>query len=283
MNLSEKVVGISGLGLIGGSFAAAMKKYLPDTRVIGYDINPQEAENALSHSLVDKIENTFNELAKTVDILILASNISSVLGHIKALHSYSKSMIVSDVCSVKRPVMKAAETFSGNITFVGGHPMTGSEKTGNEHANADLFQNSLYVLSPPPTGQIPKEMVKIIESVGAHPVVLPPDLHDKAVSQVSHLPQLMAVALLNEVLRNGGDTSAAFRLAAGGFRDMTRIGESSFSVWKDILRNNSDNIYADLNSLIDRLIGYKEAVKRGDLETIGDEFRNARETRKRIK
>jgi prephenate dehydrogenase len=282
MRLSNTVVGIAGLGLIGGSLAAAIKKYLPAVEVIGYDRNFTEAEGALKNKLINNIENTFDKLVKLSDILILASPISGVLEHIQLLHSYTRQMIVTDVCSVKHPIIKAAKTLSGAMTFIGGHPMTGSQKSGNEYADPDLFRNAPYVLCPVVTSQIPNALMTIITAVGAHPLILPADIHDKAVSHISHIPQMVAVALLNESMKEPGDYDAPYRLSAGGFKDVTRIGESSYSVWKDILKTNKDNIIADLGTMIIRLNEYKEALRKGDLALIEKEFHLANSIRKKM-
>lgn len=283
MDLSNKVVGISGIGLMGGSLAAAIKKYLPQTTVKGFDPDQVASINAKKRSLVDETESTFDVLANSVDILFLAGPASSVLEQIKNLHSYARDLIVSDLCSVKRPVMKAAETLGGNMVFIGGHPMAGSQYTGNEHADPDIFQNAAYILCPPVTGSIPKVLTTIIKSIGARPVIIPPYEHDKAVSQVSHVPQLLAVALLNDLLIHNEADSATYSLAAGGFKDVTRIGESSFSLWKEILEKNKDNVIADLSKLIARLNNYKESLQKGELENVGKEFTNARKARDRFK
>ncbi len=267
---------------MGGSLASAIKKYIPRATVIGYDNNSQSAERAREFSYIDSIENTFDELANSVDILYLTAPISSVLQQIKDLHSCTRNLIVTDMCSVKRPVMQAAKTFAGNITFIGGHPMAGSQKSGVEYADSDLFRNAVYVLCPPITGDIPIDLSAIISAVGARPVILPPDIHDRAVSQVSHVPQLLAVALLNELAQKSDDESAPFKLAAGGFRDLTRIGECTFSLWKDILEENKDNVISDLGCLIVRLNAYKDALQNYDMQKIENEFLKAGKARKKM-
>lgn len=268
---------------MGGSLAGAIKKYLPRSTVIGFDIDTTVATNARSNKILDNIENTFDKLVNSADILFLATPVSSVLQHINSLHSYSKRMIISDMCSIKRPVMKAAKTLSGDMTFIGGHPMAGSHKSGIEHADPDLFQNAVYVLCTPVTGHIPDDLLTLVTTIGAHPVILQAEMHDKTVSQISHVPQLLAVAILNELRNNAGENAVAYELAAGGFKDVTRIGESAYSVWKDILDENKDNIISDLSTLIIRLNMYKEALQRVDFSQIETEFQNARETRKNLK
>lgn len=282
MQTSQKTIGIAGLGLIGGSLVAAIKKYIPHVRVIGYDIEHVEAEKALSAGWINRVEDSFIELANSVDILFLAAPLSGILEHIKSLHSISRPMIVSDVAGVKQPVVRAAETLSGDIIFVGGHPMAGSQKSGNMYADSDMFRNTAYVLCPPVTGQIPEELIEIITAVGAHPVLVASEEHDKVVSKVSHAPQLLAIALLNELLKDEDITEVSYKLAGGGFKDVTRIGESDYSVWKDILEKNKKNIISDISTLIVRLGEYKEALQKGELSKIERDFAAARKIRKNI-
>lgn len=279
---SNNVIGISGLGLIGGSLASAIKKYVPQITILGFDINQNFAERARELSYIDHVENTFDKLANSVDILYLAAPVSSVLDQIKNLHMYTEKMIVSDMCSVKRPVMRAAGTLAGNISFVGGHPMAGSHRSGIEYAEPDLFQNAMYVLCTPETGEIPKDILTIISAIGARHIILSPDIHDFVVSRISHIPQLLAVSLLNELAYKKDDEEAQYELAAGGFRDMTRIGESNFSIWNDVLINNKDNVIADLTRLITRLHGYKDAIQNDNLKLIEREFHTAGEVRKKL-
>jgi prephenate dehydrogenase len=272
-------IGVSGLGLIGGSLAAALRKYSTGTTIVGYDTDADSSRRALANGLIQRVESTFEELANSVEILFLTATTSGILEQIKILHSYSHPLIVTDVCSVKRVVMRAAASLSEEIIFIGGHPMAGSQKTGNENADADLFRGAMYVLCPPATGEIPRVISGLIKSFGAQILVLPADIHDKAVSKVSHIPQLMAVGMLNELKACAADLPDARRLAAGGFRDMTRIGESSFSVWKDILAENRDYLAADLESLILRLTKYTDLLRNGDIAKLEQEFTDAQEIR----
>jgi len=278
------IVGISGVGLIGGSLAAAIKKYIPTSSVVGYDPDTKAAENAYAKNLIVKVENTFVDLANSVDILFLASPVSSVLEQLSALHSFSRDLIVSDMCSVKLPILKAAETLPGNMIFVGGHPMAGSQKAGNEYAYPDLFQRAPYALCPSVTDHIPKELTKLITGIGAHPIVISPEIHDKAVAKVSHIPQLLAVALLNVLMNDDStDYDIARKLAAGGFNDMTRIGESPYPMWKDVIKYNKQNIIAELNTLIVRLNEYKELIRSNETGKVGEEFLRAGKARKNIR
>lgn len=277
MRYRQTTIGISGLGLIGGSLAAAMGKYVSTVKVVGYDIDREVAEKALRRGLISTAEVTFDKFVNSCHLIFLATPVSTILDQIKLLHSYTQPLIVTDVGSVKSPVMKAAETLPGNIVFVGGHPMAGSQKVGIENANPDLFRNAAYVLCPPPTAQIPRELTKLIESVGARQITMPPDEHDRVVSVISHVPQLLSVALLNEaMLRN---STRVLELAAGGFRDMTRIGSSPYEIWKDILSHNRKNIARDIELLISRLQEYRENLIGDEENYFATEFSRARNFR----
>jgi prephenate dehydrogenase len=278
----SRIIGIAGLGLIGGSLAMAIKRNFPDNPVVGYDTDGETCDHALQHSLIDSIEYTFDKLVKSVNILFLTSPISSILNQINTLHSYSNTLIVSDVGSVKLPVMNAIRNLPGNITCIGGHPMTGKERAGIRSADPELFRNTVYVLCTPVAVPVPAELREIIEKIGAQIHLLDAEQHDRIASIISHLPQLSAVAMLNELANQNTESDDALRMAAGGFRDMTRIGSSPFSMWGDILATNKSNIIADLTRLIVRLNRYKEMLQREDMEGLEKEFDAARTSRERI-
>jgi prephenate dehydrogenase len=278
----SKIIGIAGLGLIGGSLALAIKRHFPNNHVVGYDTDGETCNYALQNNVVDSVEYTFDNLVKTINILFLASPISSILKQINTLHSYSNALIVSDVGSVKLPVMNAIRDLPGNITFIGGHPMTGKERAGIRSADPELFRNTVYVLCTPVAIPVPAEIREIIVKIGAHILLLDAEQHDRIASVISHLPQLSAVAMLNELANRSMEGEGALRMAAGGFKDMTRIGSSPFSMWGDILMTNKHNIIGDLSRLIVRLNRYKELLQREDMEGLEKEFDAARSSRERI-
>jgi prephenate dehydrogenase len=274
-------IGIVGLGLIGGSLAAAFKKFVPDSRIVGMDINPDAYEYALNNKLIDSIEYTLNKLVKSIDILILSASTSSNLKYINDLHSISSTLIVSDVSSVKSAVCRSAKTLSGEVVFVGGHPMAGKEIGGIQNSTPDLFIGAPYILCPPYTGKIPDILITILKAIQSKIVILSPELHDKCVATTSHLPQLMAVALLACIAESDpNDREIISKIRGSGFHDITRIGESPFAMWQEILGENKENALISLNNLLNKLEKYREYLRKGEIDHFEEEFRNARELRR---
>lgn len=188
--------------------------------------------------------------------------------------------LVTDVGSVKGAVMRAAASaLPETVRFIGGHPMAGAAVGGPSGADALLFENAAYVLTPP--RDLPdldgyaSEALWLVEAVGARPVVMAADRHDVVAATVSHLPQLVAVALVAEAADAGAD---ALGLAAGGFRDMTRIAGSSFTMWGPILRDNHDAVSDVLDRFVGRLGALRAAVG-ADLVSVGDLFQASGRTR----
>jgi prephenate dehydrogenase len=281
LSTKEIRIGIVGLGLIGGSLAAAFKKFVPDSRIVGMDINPDAYKYALEKQLIDSVEYTLDKLVKSIDILILSASTSSNLEYIKFLHSISLPLIVTDVSSVKSSICKSAKTLSGEIVFIGGHPMAGKEKGGIQHSTADIFIGAPYILCPPSTGKIPDILITILQAIQSKIVILSPELHDRCVATTSHLPQLMAVALLTSIAESDPeDREIINKIRGSGFHDITRIGESPFEMWQEILGENKENALISLNNLLNKLEKYREYLRKGEIVHFEEEFRIARELRR---
>jgi len=281
-------VTIIGVGLIGGSLALALKQRRPKVTVIGFD-RVEVMREALQRGAIDEAAPDLLSAVVQADCLILATPISTTLDLLRSIGKLlTPETIVSDICSVKGVVVQAARRYlPGNVLFVGGHPMAGSERSGIVAADPLLFENAYYVLCPPENalrGKTPQReklasFVKLIESTGARVVFLDPFVHDRIAGTVSHLPQLLAVGLTN--LARKSDASA-LRLAAGGFRDLTRIASSPYDIWDDILRENRKEISRTLDRMIKKLKQYKTLIDSKQLSKLRKEFSQARETREEI-
>ncbi len=262
-------VAIVGLGLIGGSLALAAKRFRPETSVIGVDF-PEVLSRALGRGAIDagvppeRLEAAVAE----ADLVVLATPILTILKLLdRVVPALKPGAVVTDVGSTKLEICRAAGAAMGGApegaVFVGGHPLAGSEAQGIEHAQPLLFENALYVLTPPqpdaPRGREGAAALRgFLESLGALVVELEPERHDQIVAYTSHLPQLLAVALVNVVGARGH-----LDWAAGGFRDLTRVAASPFGLWRDILSTNAPRVRAALEALIDEL----QALK-GQLEAL---------------
>lgn len=242
-----KKVGIIGLGLIGGSLAISLKKH-PDLQIWGYDKNSEHLLKALQLHMIHHAASHLPEAVEGADLVILATPIATIQDLLRSLArlSLKPGMILTDVGSTKTSTVRLAEEiFAGKeITFIGGHPMAGSHKSGVEAASPILFENAYYVLTP--TEQTPeakvKELEHLLEPTRAQIIHLDPVLHDQVVGLISHLPHLVAGLLVNQVERLHGENPWYYRLAAGGFKDITRIASSNPEMWRDITLDNRETL-----------------------------------------
>ena len=229
--------------------------------------------------MVDELEESFERgQVCRADVIYLAAPIGGIIDFLRTRGTQVKpGALVTDAGSTKAEICRVAhEALPEGVTFIGGHPMAGSEQTGVEYARADLFDRATYALTPEP-GVDPAQLSRLtslVEAIGARPLLAEPEEHDGAVALVSHLPQLVASALASllgsESADHAADQELAQRLAAGGWRDMTRLGGSSWSVWRDICLTNQPNLTPALGELISVLQALKEALEARD-------FNHARE------
>jgi prephenate dehydrogenase len=284
MDAPFRRVAILGTGLIGGSFALALRKYSPDTIAIGWDKG-----NVLRHALErGAIHEGAGELSIALagaDLIYVALPVGQTIELLPEIARLaSPDALVTDASSTKRMVCAVAgESFlEGRAHFLGGHPMAGKEISGIAAADAELFRGSKYALIP---GRVAEKsggaldprvagFVAFIEKLGAEPIWLNAEAHDRAAAIVSHLPQLLAVALAGVVRDETDETGLPVTLSGRGLRDALRLAGSPYSVWRDIILTNSDN----LDRVLDQMIQALERV-RGDLRAraMEDQFTAAGE------
>ena len=251
-----QTVAIVGVGLIGGSFALALRANGFSGRIFGVS-SRRTLEAALKHEVIDA-GLPISEAVPQADLVYLSQPISRILDILPQIGELAKpSALVTDAGSTKAKIVdEAGRFFNENPWFLGGHPMAGKEKRGVELANADLFRGATYVLTPA-SGELPAapiigEFVQWLEAIGTHLSVMPPDDHDRVVAWTSHLPQLISTALAASIA-DGLDEQDSTRVAGPALRDMTRLGESSFEIWRDILQTNRTNVRQVLDVYIQRL------------------------------
>ena len=275
---------ILGTGLIGGSFALAFRKSFPNSAVVGWD-KPHVLQKARESGA---IQEAISDLAAAVigaDLVYVALPVGhsiELLPEIARLAS--PGALVTDACSTKRSVCAAAANSfrEGGASFLGGHPMAGKEISGIEAADANLFRGSKYALIRPSAKEKSDgkrearvaDFVSLVKKLGAEPIWLEAEVHDRAAAVVSHLPQLLAVALAGVVRSQTDETGLPVTLAGRGLRDALRLAGSPYSVWRDIILTNSDN----LERVLDQMIQALEQV-RSDLRTraLEEEFSAAGE------
>jgi prephenate dehydrogenase len=261
---------VIGTGLIGGSIGMALKAQ--GWFVTGVDRDAGQAVKALELGALDELGND-----TSAEIVFLATPVSGVAdAAMKALTS-NLGAVVTDVGSVKAPIVSAID----NARFVGGHPMAGSEQEGVEGADAALFDGATWVLTP--TEQTdPDALVlvrDVVSSLGARVLALPPERHDELVAVVSHVPHLTAASLMVLAAEGAAESSALLRLAAGGFRDMTRIAAGHPGIWPDICADNREAIVATMDRLIAALGRVRGIVAEGDRDQLLTTLNQARRAR----
>lgn len=276
---------ILGLGLIGGSLALAWKRSRSDLTLIGYD-RPEVLDAAFTRGMVDHAAASPVAAAAQADLVVLATPLGAMAGVLQDIAPHLRpGTVVTDVGSVKKPVMAAAQAaLAPSNPFVGGHPMAGSERGGLSSADAFLFENATYVLCPSAGNSIAshEDFLQIIEATGARVLLLDANRHDTIAACTSHLPQLLATTLMNVAAQRRDDDEALLQLAAGGFRDMTRIASSPYALWQPILEANQDRVVATLNDFVQALQHIIDSIIGDDQDAIGEAFARASELRNRI-
>jgi prephenate dehydrogenase len=262
---------IVGLGLIGGSWGLALKEHGAAARRVGCD-KPEVLERALAAGAVDEGSPDLKAALRDADLVILATPVGSILDLLPRLKSAAwPRALVTDVGSTKRLIcQRAREMFGDEPLFLGGHPLAGKERSGIENASAALFDGARYVLTPLLPNHLEDARVKafsaLVEAVGAKPFVTEASTHDRAVAFLSHLPQLVSSGLASMVADQGAEDLLPLELAASGFRDVTRLAESPYNLWRDICLTNIENIQAALDALIDKLEAMKLHLSDRELE-----------------
>lgn len=253
---------VAGLGLIGGSLAKGMA-VAEQNYVIGYDISDESTAYAKANGIIHEIATDFIEGAQQADFIILAAPISEtvhLLGKLDDI-SFQQEVIVSDVSSVKSTIIDAANKLTNQrVTFIGGHPMAGSHKKGVQAAKTHLFENAIYVLTPSFRSSAAKvdALKNILINTKSNFILLNPNEHDEMTGVVSHFPHLIASSLVHQA-KKWEDTHAFLpNLAAGGFRDITRIASSNPKLWQDIFYHNRDK----MSQLLDEWIKEMQFLKR---------------------
>lgn len=235
-----------GTGLIGGSIALAIKKEA-EAVIVGYDINKEQLKKARELQVIDETASSLQEEAEKANLILLASPVEQTLKLMKKLASFNlrEDVIISDVGSTKGDIMaQANDLWKGDVTFIGGHPMAGSHKAGVESAKAHLFENAFYVLTPHSFTSFEKveELKRWLKGTNAHFLVLDTGEHDYITGVISHFPHVIASGLVKLAQKHAGDNPLVSLLAAGGFRDITRIASSSPNMWTDIVKQNRHNV-----------------------------------------
>lgn len=283
--MKESVIGFIGLGLIGGSLARALKKASPELTVMAYMRSADKLRQAQADGVVDEILDGVDERLGRCDMIFLCTPVEYNEGYLRAVKPYLKEgALVTDVGSTKTSIHQAVKELSMEGVFVGGHPMAGSEKTGYENSTDHLLENAYYMITPPEGA--PKEnverLVAVAKTVSAIPMVLSCGEHDLAVAAISHLPHIVASSLVNLVRDADDDRETMKQIAAGGFKDITRIASASPEMWEQICMTNTGNIAEMLERYITSLQSVLSSLRGRDEAAIHRLFDSSRAYRNSI-
>lgn len=277
------ILGFLGLGLIGGSLAKTIRRKLPETVIKACDVDEESLLWAESDGVANHVHLGFDaKFFSDCDVILLCTPVHSNIEYLPKLKAVIKDdMILTDVGSVKGEISEIIIENGLEEYFVGGHPMAGTEKSGYRNSTDRLFENAYYILTPSEKVAEDKinKMVELIENIDAIPMVISAKQHDMATAAISHVPHVIAYSLVNLVKENDDSNETMKQIAAGGFKDITRIASSSAQMWKQICMANSENVCELLQRFIESLSQIKADIENGNENEICEYFDEAREYR----
>lgn len=278
-------VGFVGLGLIGGSIARCLRKEHPDYHIIASGSSIRTLEMALTDGTVDEIFPQVDEHLSVCDLIYLCAPVEYNIGYLPILKGIIKdTCIITDVSSTKTGIHEAVNKLGMEKNFIGGHPMAGSEKSGYEFSNDHLLENAWYILTPYDDTN-PDALHLLLDCIAdcrAQHIVLDYEEHDRIVAAISHVPHLIAAGLVNLVQDNDNRQQQMKLLAAGGFKDITRIASSSPIMWEQICTSNTKPIADILNKYIAILQDILSDVEQKKGDAINHFFEKSRDYRNSI-
>lgn len=281
----SKKIGFIGLGLIGGSIAKAIREYHPDYEIIAFDKNKETLALATQDSCIDVACTTIDDNFHHCNYIFLCAPVSYNTAYLKQLSRFlHEDLIITDVGSVKAAIHEEAKALGLESHFIGGHPMAGSEKSGFVNSKPVLIENAYYIITP--SEKVSQDKVKaytdFVESMKALPVVLGYEEHDYITGAISHLPHIIAATLVNFVKDHDSKEEWMKHLAAGGFKDITRIASSSPIMWQHICMKNQQNLVSIIEEYIQMLDETKTSILAGQDQDIYHLFETSRNYRNSI-
>ena len=283
--MTDSTIGFIGFGLIGGSIARGLKRAYPDTRIMAYMRTRSKLEQAKADGVVDVILDGIGEELRECSLIFLCTPVEYNAQYLSAVRPFLKpGALVTDVGSTKTDIHEQVVRLGMEDCFVGGHPMAGSEKTGYENSTDHLLENAYYIITPTAasTDSQVERLVAVAKAIGSIPMVLDYKEHDFITAAVSHLPHVIAASLVNLVKDSDNEEEMMKRLAAGGFKDITRIASSSPEMWEQICMTNRENLAVILERYIASLNQILGEVKGGDKTAFHELFETSRDYRNSI-
>ena len=278
-------VAVVGTGLVGASLAGALRRLPQVAEVVGADQDPRSLQVARERGLIDRAEAAV-DAAAAADLVVLAAPVSTIPRLAETVGAVMRpGAVLTDVASVKgRLVPRMEDAVADGVAVVGGHPMAGSHEAGAAHASPELFVGATWLLTPTQrTDPAAFERLQgLLVALGARVLAVDPDRHDELVAVVSHLPQLVGTTLMNLAAGRAARSQELLLLAAGGFRDATRVAASNPELWVEICAENRDAIVALLDEYRVQLDGLRDIVEGGDHDRLRSRLADARRARRAL-
>ena len=284
-----ETVALIGTGLIGASFALAMKEAKLSKTIIGFDADPDILSRAVTSSVIDKPADSLEAALREADFIVLATPVGAFSSLCTDLNTHVRSgTIIIDVGSTKGTIVEMASVLGEEIYFVPSHPVAGTEQSGPEAGFASLFRERWCIITPLDRKdeaylQAVERVKHVWQAIGAHIEVMDAARHDLALAVTSHLPHLIAFTLVGAADDLENVTEAEIvKYSAGGFRDFTRIAASDPPMWRDVFLNNKDAVLEVLGRFSEELAVLQRAIRWGDGETLSEVFTRGKALRQAI-
>ena len=283
--MAFQTIGFIGLGLIGGSIAKKMKSNQPDIKIYATAHHKETIQEAYREGLIENNDLLPLSAFSDCDYIFLCAPVQRNLAYLRQLKDIIRSdCYITDVGSTKTEIHEEVIRLDMEANFIGGHPMTGSEKTGILSATNTLLENAYYIITP--TALTPKEEISefrdFVLSLGAIPLILDYKIHDYSTAAISHLPHIIAYSLVNLVKKSDDTNETMKTIAAGGFKDLTRIASSSPVMWQNICQSNSEQIVRLIDAYEEMLEKTKHDILSSNADALLQDFQSAKDYRDSI-
>jgi prephenate dehydrogenase len=274
---------VLGTGLIGGSIGLAARERVAEATVAGWDPEGGALERALAKGAIDEAAESVAEAVEGAEVCFVCAPVGQVAATARAALECGGDCVVTDVGSVKVAVLGALAD-SEVERFVGGHPLAGAEAAGVDHARAELFEGATWYLTPTErsSGMLYERLYRTVAALGAQPVAIPAEIHDRLMATVSHLPHVLANVLVVQAARELVEEAQGLPATGPSFRDATRVAGANPALWRDIFVSNREAIVGELDSYAAALDAVREQLRAGDAAALESWIEEARADRQRL-
>lgn len=280
--MNNYTFGFIGLGLIGGSIAKSLRLAFPDCTILAYDNDKAALALSLTEQVSSAVYTNFDNAFSACDIFFLCTPVDFNAEYLRQIKSIRKpSSIITDVGSVKKTIHDVVTELGLDDCFIGGHPMAGSEHSGYTSSKAGLLENAYYILSPGNDVSYDdiETLQALVKAIGSIPIVMTQEKHDRVTAAISHLPHMAAYALVNLIQKSDDDEETMKMIAAGGFKDITRIASSSAVMWQQICGENKEQLLFFMDAYIADLHSLRQEISSANSGYLYDYFQNAKDYR----